>query len=174
MQQLVDGSWKGEAAIALGWALGLVPEMPPFDRMVDRKDVFQLASRVATLELTATLALRAREELEEARRLAQLWHWRSRMRELEQAGFRPIQELGELGVHTFQDLVRSTVAEAQAAGVRIEVLDGDLAARGKPYRDTTEQEWQELARIAEERHRALTWACGMAPGNRWEETPLHT
>ena len=41
-------------------------------------------------------------------------------------------------------------------------------------RDLTEEEWREVTSIAAERHFALNWLCGYAPGNRWDATPTET
>ena len=54
------------------------------------------------------------------------------------------------------------------------LIDEDFPARGKAYRDLDEALARELASIASERHMALNWLWGSAPGNRWDETPTDT
>ena len=47
-------------------------------------------------------------------------------------------------------------------------------AFGKAYRDLGPEEYAIATSIARERHFALNWLCGHAPGNRWDETPTDT
>ena len=63
---------------------------------------------------------------------------------------------------------------AQERGDIAQVFEGDFPAFGKPYHRATSDEYSILTSIAMERHRAFNWLCGMAPGNRWHETPTDT
>ncbi|HNU50651.1 MAG TPA: hypothetical protein PKJ98_07000 [Verrucomicrobiota bacterium] len=74
----------------------------------------------------------------------------------------------------YDDIVRFTAKAAGESGTLAEVLDEDFVAKGKPYRDLTATEWAEVTSITVERHFALNWLCGRAPGNRWDETPTDT
>ncbi len=52
-------------------------------------------------------------------------------------------------------------------------MNGDFAAFGKAYRDLAPEEWAVVRSIATERFLALTWLCGRAPANQWDETPVN-
>ena len=71
------------------------------------------------------------------------------------------------------DIVRMAAQNAAADGL-FEAIDGDFPAFGRPYAQLTADEWFQVTSIAMERHRALNWLCGYAPGNKWEETPTDT
>ncbi len=78
---------------------------------------------------------------------------------------------GSLGLSW--DEQREAARQAAATG-SVAVIDDDFAARGKAYRDLTDEEWAEVRSITLERHFALNWHCGYAPDNRWDETPTET
>jgi hypothetical protein len=71
-------------------------------------------------------------------------------------------------------MLKMTSSKAAEAGDFEAPIDGDFPAFGKPYRDLTEAEFSVAMSIALERHRALNWLCGYAPGNRGRETPTDT
>ncbi|HNQ91116.1 MAG TPA: hypothetical protein PKM73_21080 [Verrucomicrobiota bacterium] len=75
---------------------------------------------------------------------------------------------------SYDDIVRFTAKASGESGTLAEVLDEDFVAKGKPYRDLTATECSEVTSITVERHFALNWLCGRAPGNRWDETPTDT
>lgn len=56
----------------------------------------------------------------------------------------------------------------------IRPLDNDFPAFGKPYEQLTCDEWSLIRNITEQRHKALNWVCGLAPGNNYDETPTNT
>lgn len=164
-QAVVNACWRMESAAVLMWALGLRAEFPPFDRMSDP----------AWLEDAATpepsrVHLRPLADLEDMRDLAELWHWRSRTRQLAESGY---QLPSEVPFASLDEVVR-TAARQAAETESLPVIDEDFAVRGKAYRDLSTMEWREIASIAMERHFSLNWLCGHAPGNRWDETPTET
>ncbi|HLW51729.1 MAG TPA: hypothetical protein VKW06_02710 [Candidatus Angelobacter sp.] len=53
-------------------------------------------------------------------------------------------------------------------------IGGDFPSFDKAYRDLTCEEFAFATSIAQERHKALNWLCGLAPGNRWSATPTDT
>jgi hypothetical protein len=67
-----------------------------------------------------------------------------------------------------------TAAVAAEAGDIPAALAEDFPAFGKPYRELSAQEYSIATSIAMERHRALNWICGRAPGNQLDLTPLDT
>lgn len=170
MQQLVNASWLMESAACLLWALGYLDELPPYDSQAD-VDLLKLLPAESPQNLTKSATFRTSEEIVKARDVAELWHWRSRTRKLQQRG----QFEGELpnGL-SFEEIIRMTAEGAAGDGVLPKVIDNDFPAFGKPYREISEDEWSMATSIAMERHRAFNWLNGMATKNRWEETPTDT
>lgn len=170
-QALVDANWLGESMICLLWALGYVSEIPPYDQAMSpekRKHLAKLPTRV--LEETATL--RQAVLIEKQRDLAELWHWRSRTRRLQEDGRMPTI-LDPSGL-TIQRVLQLSSAKAAEEGMVPPPIDGDFPAFGKPYRRLTPDEFSIATSIAMERHRAFNWMCGYALGNHWTDTPTET
>ena len=116
------------------------------------------------------------EAIDALRSTAELWHWRSRTRQLIEEGppLQPPPEMLSIGMRTYDDIVRMAAESAAKDGTIAETKDGDFVALGKPYRSLTADEWSTVRSITIERHFALNWLCGYAPGNRWDETPTDT
>jgi hypothetical protein len=164
-QQLIDSSWGIESVGCCLWALGKLEALPPYDT--------EVAPGVASLmpEPGEKLSLRAEAELEKARSAAELWHWRSRTRQLVESGFEfpPLPD----GM-TMDDVIRMASETAHGQGDAGEPIKGDFPILGKAYRDLTAEEYSLATSIASERHKALNWICGLAPGNDWDRTPTDT
>ena len=167
-QQHLNASWLMEGAGCLLWALNLIEALPPYDSPFDPEVLKGIPS---DLVHPGRARLRPAVELDQARDRAELWHWRSRTRQVQEAG--GFEETLPEGL-TFERIVAMSASAAQERGDITQVLDGDFPAFGKPYRHATSDEYSILTSIALERHRALNWLCGMAPGNRWHETPTDT
>jgi hypothetical protein len=175
-------SWQIEAAACIAWALRLLPRLWPNDGQFDGGLDFQsLAAPERGLVQTATL--RPMEEIQAAAERIKLWHWRARQLQLERQGYtwppanatpEQIADLQSKGLNSLDGVVRATARLAKTAGTLDEILDEDLVARGKPFRELTEEDLSELLGIASERHKALNWLCGLAPDNSWEEVPTET
>lgn len=174
-RQQVDASWRMEAVQVLMWALGILPQLPPYDAMADH-ELLQEVPSDDPAKFAQAARLRNQGELDQARDLAELWHWRSRTRTLIEKGevLKPDAKMQAAGLHTFDDIVRLSARRAAEAGLIGACADGDFQARGKPYRELSGDEWSEVRSITMERHFALNWLCGYAPGNRWDETPTDT
>jgi hypothetical protein len=166
-RQYIDSAWLMESVACCLWTVGRLPELPGYDTQCGR-DILKLVPKRAD---HAALVLRPRIELERARSIAELWHWRSRTRQLLE-GRNELPELPE-GL-TLDAIVRIAAAKAAEAGDVPACRDGDFPAFGKPYRDLSREEYSIMTSIAVERHRALNWICGRAPNNRWDETPTDT
>jgi hypothetical protein len=104
-------------------------------------------------------SLRARAAIEKQRSIAELWHWRSRTRELIERGESPPPEVRANGFTTFEDIIRAAASAAAKDGVTA-IASGDFSLKGKAYRDLTDEELSEVRSIAVERHFALNWLCG--------------
>lgn len=109
-------------------------------------------------------------------RLAELWHWRSRTRQLMEAGhpFQPSEAMQKAGLNTMEDVIRMSAEEAVKRGDLPQCIANDYPTRGKAYRDLNADEWYEVSSVTFERHFALNWLCGHAPLNNWDDTPTST
>lgn len=168
-QARVDASWRIESIVCLLWALGYVSEPVPFDQEADHELAKQLPAEPAEV-LIKKATLRPREMIEKQRDIAELWHWRSRTRKLQESE----REIRIPGGKTFEELIQFTSHKAAANGDIPAPIGDDFPAFGKAYRDLTKQEYSQAVSIVQERHHALNWLCGLAPGNRWADTPTDT
>lgn len=174
-------SWQIEAAACIAWALRLLPRLWPMDEQFDGKLDFQLLA-APERGFVENASLRPIEEIQAAAERVKLLHWRARQLQLERQGYtwppasatpEQIADLQIKGLNSLDGVVRVTARLAQGAGT-VEILDEDFVAKGKPFRELTEEELSELLGIASERHRALSWLCGLAPGNNWAAVPTET
>lgn len=174
-QQLVDASWKLEGIGILAWALGHRTQLLPFDTMASHESFDQIS--IGDMDVFIRSArLRQQSEIDNARELAEFWHWRSRTRELIKRNepFPDAEEFKAAGFHSYDDIVRATARVGEKDGLIPACVDEDFPAKGKAYRDLSEEEWSEIASITFERHFTLNWLCGYAPDNQWDETPTGT
>jgi len=174
-QQQVNATWRMEAAQVLMWALGLVPELPPYDTQADHDLLKQLPTGDIP-RFVSSARLRSEPEIDRARDDAELWHWRSRTRELieEGAEIAAHEQAKAAGFRSYDDIVRFTSRKLSEEGRIRTSIDEDFPARGKAYRKLSADEWSEVRSITMERHFALNWLCGYAPSNEWDETPTDT
>ena len=169
-QQHLNAMWRMESAIVLIWALGRLTEFPVFDAQTNT-DLLKDIPYENINEFLDSAVLIPEGEIEKRRSLAELWHWRSRTRELIEKG----QQLPSGTPYaSFNEIVSIAANEAYKRGDLSQVLDDDFPVRGKPYRILTEEEWSEIRSITIERHHALNWLCGHADGNKWNRTPTDT
>ena len=174
-QQLIDASWRMEAAMVLMWALDMTEEMPYYDTESERS-LLQKIPSAFTPEFASSAVLRPRDEIGRARDVAEFWNWRSRTRQLIEDGteFPNDQKSEALGIRSFDGIVRFSAREGNRRGDLPELINGDFPAMGKAYRDLDDDEWSTVSSIAMERHFALNWLSGYAPNNNWDETPTDT
>ncbi|MCC7047623.1 MAG: DUF4272 domain-containing protein [Alphaproteobacteria bacterium] len=174
-RQQVDALWRIESLQVLLWALGICSDFPPYDVGAD----YNLLNRIPAAETMAHLPLaeiRNFAQIGRAREVAELWHWRSRMRQLIEEG-RPLPRppgSQSAAFRTLDDIVRWTARQSRSDGILPVVMDEDFVACGKAYRELTADEWSLVRSITVERHHALNWLCGYAPKNKWDETPTGT
>ncbi len=173
-EQQIDASWWIEGAAMLAWAAHIIDDLPSFDAQVSPELLHYIPNPKDLEGFRKQIKLRGESEIDAARGTAELWHWRSRTRELREGGFQLPEDLKKPGVASLDDVVRLTAAHAFHDGSIAEAIDGDFPARGKAYHALTDDEWSEVRSIAVERHRALNWLAGRAPGHRWDETPIET
>jgi hypothetical protein len=168
-QVWIEKLWVIESIVCLLWSLGYVSDLLPYDRQADRQ-LMNKFPRDPVDTLVRNAILRPRELLEAQRDVAELWHWRSRTRKLQESGYK----FALPGGMTIEKLIRTASAKAALDGVIPAQTGDDFPAFGKAYRDLTRAEYLKATSIAMERHRAFNWLCGLAPGNRWAETPTDT
>jgi hypothetical protein len=175
LQQHLHGMWRLEAAQALMWALCLIAELPAPDTQSDL-DLPKLEILNHPKSFLNSAVLRPQAEIEGARNLAELWHWRSRTEELIREGrtFPADEQMARRGLRSYQDIVRLAVNAAYERGAVRSVIDDDFALKGKSYAKLSSEEWSEVRSITIERHRALNWLCGFSPKNEWDQTPTDT
>ena len=170
----INASWRTEAVHVLAWALRAQSKMLPYDRQASLKK--HTIGAVDPADFVRKARLRARKEIEAARELAEFWHWRSRTRQLHEGGsaLQPSARMRAEGIETYDDIARAAVRAARKRGELKTTRNDDFKALGKAYRDLTDDEWSDVRSITVERHFALNWLCGMAPRNRWDDTPTDT
>lgn len=171
----LSASWRVEAAGMLMWALKVLNDWPRIDEELNP----ELLKKVEVEKLarpSKLLKLRNKEDIDARRNLIELWHWRVRTRQLIEQGrpFTPDENVKKAGFNSFDDIVRFSAKAAYEKGDLPEIMDEDFVFIGKPFRDLNQEEYQKATSIIMERHFALNWLCGFAPGNRWDETPTDT
>lgn len=172
-REQIVASWRVESLYVLAWALGLRDSLPPYDRQIEpRKGLAGLPPDDREL-FERKAKLRPRREIAKARDVAELWHWRSRTHQLAQAGGSPFDGKRIDGIASYDDIVKQVAAGVAEEGLLVPIK-GDFPAFGKPYRALTEAQWHSASSIASERHFALNWLSGLAPRNRWDDTPTDT
>ena len=174
-QQHVNASWRMESAQVLMWALGLVPHLPPYDTLANH-DLLKKIPSGDIPSFVSAARLRNESEVDRARDDAELWHWRSRTRQLIEDGreFPADEQSRAAGFSSYDDIVRFTARELSEEGRIPASIEDDFPAYAKAYRKLSAQEWPEVRSVTMERHLALNWLCGYAPGNEWDETPTDT
>jgi hypothetical protein len=154
-----EAIWDGEALGMLLWALELA-QLPPYDRPFDHERLLETSLEGA--------ALRPEEEIGRARDTARLWHWRARTASL--------QADGEVDLpaewQSFDQLVGATAMRGYERGLLPRPIRGDFPAFGTVYRDLNDEQQAEAHHLAWQRHRALSWLCGL--GKHWNDVPTDT
>jgi hypothetical protein len=165
----INASWRTESIVCLLWALGYISELLPYDEQASSELTNKLPAEPVEL-LIKKAVLRPLESIQKQRDIAELWHWRSRTRQLQESGF----GFGLPDGMTIEELLEKTSAMAAANRDIPAPIGNDFPAFGKAYRDLTTEEYSQITSISLERHRAFNWICGLAPGNRWADTPTDT
>jgi hypothetical protein len=163
-RDITEARWRSEAIGTLLWALSSIDALPPYDcefeQPVDGVPVF-----APSAGFRAAARLRDAEALGRARNVAELWHWRSRTRQLAEC---PDQEVEQSGVD-LDAIACQTATLAHGKGYIPAPIEGDFPAFGKAYRALDGDEYAHVTSIAVERHRALNWLCRHC--DDWDATP---
>jgi hypothetical protein len=172
-QQHRDGQWRLEALQVLAWALGHIPALPRYDMQADPQILKSWPPPGFDVRKARLISS---DDIIHAREIAELWHWRSRTRMLIDRGEAWPRELSrpEEGLVSYDAVARMAARAARERGDLKHIIEDDFLAFGKAYRDLNLEEYSIVTSIARERHFALNWLCGHAPGNRWDDTPTDT
>jgi hypothetical protein len=170
MRQRINASWMAESIMCLLWALGHKEHIPAYDEQYDLQSD-KTSSADLLRDTNQRAVLRPQAEIERQRDLAELWHWRCRTHML--LTTRKIPNALPDGT-TMETIIRMTTEKAAEEGIFAKPIGGDFPVFGKAFREISEDELSQLTSIAMERHKALNWLCGFAPGNRWSKTPTDT
>jgi hypothetical protein len=166
-QENIDVAWRANALGVILWALSQFEELPPWDTQFTPQETIKPLNLFApTKAFLEKVSLRPDVEVEKARDLAELWHWRARTRRLQEDGIMP-EDGSDLA-----ETVRRAAAEAHTNGEIPEPIDGDFPAFGKSYSELSQEEYSLATSIAVERHYALNWLCGYA--SDWDSVPTDT
>lgn len=173
--QQLTAMWRAEAFQALAWALGTIDALPPYGEQAGQ-DILRGFAPDGLRTYIERAALRPPAEIDRARTIAEMWHWRSRTRELVEMNrpFPDAPQMRKAGLASWDDVVRFSARRSAEEGLIPTAIDDDFPVFGKAYRDLTAEEWSPVRSMTVERHVALNWLCGYAPGNRWDETPTET
>lgn len=158
-------TWSIEEAVALAWALELIPTMPPYDQPAEPQAVLDAipALWARTTEFRSSARLRSEETIAQAREQAELWFDRADTYWWQLAA----AEAGEAaigGADIAADLdqeLAETAAAAFNAGLISKPVGGDFPTAHGPYRDLLPNQVEELEAIAFHRSAALNWVCGL-------------
>jgi len=175
LRQLTDAFWRIESSQALMWCLGMIDALPPYDARAN-EEIFKSPAFQDYDQLLRDARLRPEAEINSARDEAELWHWRSRTRELIESGSYPPSHpmFKDQPYDTLDGVVRLVAQKLACETPPKPTIDEDFPANGKAYRDLTNDEWCDVRSITIERHLALNWVCGYGENNRWELTPTGT
>jgi hypothetical protein len=166
-RDITDASWRAESIGTLLWALSSIDALPPYDCEFEQP-VAGVPIFGPSTGFRAAARLREAEAIARARVAAELWHWRSRTRQLIEY---PDQEVEEAGFD-LDCIACQTAAMAHAKGFIPAPIEGDFPAFGKAYRALDGDEYAQVTAIATERHRALNWLCCYS--DDWDATPTAT
>lgn len=158
-------TWRAEALVALGWALALVPELPPPDQPTDPSSLLAGLPQPydATDSFRRQTSLRPEPEIAHERERAEVWHWRSDLADLQASA--SAGERRELAA-----LVRDVTREATASGLISGSRAEDFVVAGRPFLTLPAADRELIAIVAEQRLHALNWLCGF--GQDWDSVPL--
>lgn len=170
IRQRIDASWIIESIACMKWAFGHLEQIPRYDKE-SGKEVIAFPPGERAIDLIPKATLRPNSEVDQQRDWAELWHWRCRTRMLLEAG--KIPDVLPNGT-TMAEVIRLTATAAAEEGAFKSPIGDDFPVFGKPFREMAAEEFSSVTSIAMERHKALNWLCGYAPGNRWSETPTET
>ena len=164
-RELSDAGWRNEALGVLLWSLSALDDVPPYDVSFERLPAL-VPLLAPTSDFRKLARLRPPDVIASARDLAELWHWRSRTRHLQEHDSHAARR------HDLDAITTGGGAGSYAAGSIPQPIDGDFPAYGKSYRALDAGEYAAVTSSAVERKYALNWLCGYA--SDWDSVPTDT
>ncbi|MGJ3241125.1 MAG: DUF4272 domain-containing protein [Anaerolineae bacterium] len=153
--------WRTEALGMMLWALNRLDDIPAYDTPFDLDTMLVVLDIYhPTIDFIWLATLRPDFELARRRDQAEVWHWRSRARELKQMGVRPPE-----GV-SFDEIIQLTAEQAYRNGHIERPINGDFPAMNTAYADLDTDEYAILSALTYERNSAISWICEIS--NEWE------
>jgi hypothetical protein len=143
--------------------------MPPYDWNPPTPPIRQyVPGRESIAGFVESATLRRQAEIEAARNVAELWHWRARTTQLQR------QQPDHMVASEWfrREALPEIAGRAAERGIFVAALHGDFPAFGKPYAALDDEQYGYCARLAQARHRALNWLCGYA--ERWDDVSIDT
>jgi hypothetical protein len=163
-QDIADGQWRAEALCVLLWALKQNSDLAPYDKQMPITNLPD-PTPGASARFIRNAVLRNKDEIKEARTIAELWLWRARTTQLQLSGAAPPAGW------TFEKIIATTAEGAQKKKVFLPI-DHDFPVLNKAYSKLSEEEWRTMRSIAQERLCALNWLCRYAAD--WDAVPTGT
>jgi hypothetical protein len=171
-QDIINVSWRTQSLAVLLWALSVIDAIPPYDEEIDDKPILKKIELFKpSADFFVKIKLRNKEQLEKARSVAELWHWRARTTQLLNLNSLSYESDTGAGL-TFKQVIKIASEKGSEAGDLPKPMDGDFPAFGKAYKYLDEHEYSLATSISMERHFALNWLCGYSAD--WDETPTDT
>lgn len=162
---LMMTSWRAETAGVLLWALRCIDVIPTQDTPFEVEDVLQpLDVMNATIDFVWCAKLRPTRHLVRMRDSAELWDWRARATELQRLGIRPSE-----GVD-YRNVIRTTAEQAYADGTLPALIEGDFPAFGKSFARLSDDEFDLVRMIAQERYNIMSWIT--EANLEWDSLPV--
>jgi hypothetical protein len=164
LDAIVEGSWQGEALVALAWAIGATA-MPPVDAPSDPRPILDIVPRPwdTIQDWIADPALVSELDAVREREVAEIWHWRATTELLR-------REVSAAERGDYEAAIRDVASEAHTAGLVPALRDGDFEARDRSVKDLSTIDLDELVAVTGQRLRTLNWLCGF--GDSWDNVPL--
>ena len=111
-----NATWRVESAVVLMWALRMINEFPAFDAQTN-PEILKKIQDEFLLKFTGSEELLPTYVLERQRGVAELWHWRSRTRELVERGDKIPPEIAKLGLTSYDKIIEMSASEALRVGI---------------------------------------------------------
>lgn len=154
-RQLIDGSWRFQAAAMIGWALGLTEWLSIWESYDPEHFDFVFILTSAE-EVQAMVQPRPMQEVELKNSVACAWLWRCRDSQVNPpSGFFERRKKAKFDAEF--------AAECSKSGEFLPPIGGDLNVNGTPFGKLPRAEQDLIHSRANERLRALNWLVGQQP-----------
>ena len=159
--------WRCESMGIMLWALDIV-DVPYYDTQFDVESLLEPLDLLnPTIDFIWQATLREADVIYDARKLAEKWHWRARIKQ-QQIRNDPLPD----GIESYNELIKQVAHATYATGNIPDVIEDDFPVMGKSYEQLTDEQYSTVSSIAKERHYALNWLCQM--GDDWDNVPTET